>query len=866
MSTLKTTIGSILGVLAVAGVAPSHAQSGPTVESNGECPQAFIDFLASTPDRRFAYSAVEGLNLFRTTTSDELVRLPEGTEVTMREQLEQAQTVGGRILVSTKDDTGLPGHICGWAPADLVLESGFSPLLVNELNFDSPNREMTVRIAQRDGTTRTETFENPLQMKMLLRSNPEAKTVSSSAGPRSVPIFDSPFGFRNEITTVAIFSIFYVYDKVTLDGSDWYFIGGNEPVKDSNSIAGWVHEDFVFQWETQVSLYFDEDRISEADIYARRDLLARQDKGGIIGFHPRLEDGSESIEPLGSNIARFPILNHDKVNEDVSVFNVGFFGSACGRNSDDCISGQEALAQSSTIIQEAREFSNIDVLFVIDNSKSMSPYFASVVDGVKDAVQSFEGNQSNLRVAAAVYGDFTRKSDNPSVSDLEWTIVSGFPEAGDLSGLEKLNRLASSNRFFADAAYKDLPEAGSAALVKALSDSGLRWREDALKQVIWIGDHGDRRDDSLVKRLDTAARLYAENGVLLNAINVAGNYNELVNGTFIETADLLSAEVRKRADAQLKAVKGDSSSGVYEGNTQSVVRLAYDAATAGNSQESIARTRVLVKENIQSIHQEALAIQDVLMSIYGGKVVTSSEIQKEFPMARLGQINDALKLAGYDEGTIRRISEQQQTMIPGHVAYQKELQNFRFWINIPGTQVEDLYKVMDATCDAFDQGNVESRVEDAMISLVSNLSGDVIYDRELTIGEMLVKYLFIPHEYFGTYLDFRPDQIQDVWNDVRLRGDPIEIRNVYEPICKSAYLLQTVLDDQRVSDPVDSYLYSENGYGFEAKTPDHLSGPAIRDFDWLWASTSGIDFYFVPAEYFPGKIVRTDAMDKALGN
>jgi hypothetical protein len=827
------------------------------VEKDGTCPAEFGESLASS-ENPFAFALLSSPPLFTGPTGTSEVVLPENVEIRFKERLSQSKSESGRTLIgiSKKGETG---YYCGWTESPFLLRDGLKKMKVTEyhriVGTDRGN-QFAKQVIKINGETKE--IENPLELKALLRSNPKAASEGDIDSARRVAIYDRPVGSKRKIADVGIFSIFRVFAAYEIGDEYWFFVGGDDFLK-PGSIAGWIPQSSMFPWESQVSLYFNENKTGTA-IYANNIALVEENDNAVLGRHP----GSSDLEPLESNIARFPILAHinrpyeeDDIGSRETKYQIGFFGESCDGDGESCRSGQDALAEMSENILKQKNFRNIDILYVLDNSKSMSPYFSAVVDGVREATRKLDldndENEAKVRFAAAVYGDFLEKSENPDINNLEFEVVANFAAPGEVSHLKKLTDKADNNDYFKDGAYKDIPEAGSAALIRSISD--LNWSSNSgSKLVIWIGDHGDRQDESLDTRIETAAKGFFENGIKINAINVAGNYRENINGHFIGQAK----SIRKKIDA-LASTSEDSEGGIFDPSIKTeTVRLAYDAGATATTTESVNRTKDLIVESVTNINQEALAAADVLQQAFEGKLVKVADIKKNYPNARLDEIQLALKLQGYDEAAIKRISQEKQLMTEGWVLYQEDKNNFDFWINIPGETMRDFQRVVRTSCEAFGKGSVRDELEDAMINLAQKMSGDRVTTDDLSgmaVSEIIVRYLFIPKEYFGSFLDYTPDQIVEEWKTKRAEGDHEGLRNIYEPICKSSYLIETVIDGKRLNDERLISASDDDGYYYKTSKDN------LRDFTWTWNSSSGEDYYYIPSSYLPGEIARYRKID-----
>lgn len=101
--------------------------------------------------------------------------------------------------------------------------------------------------------------------------------------------------------------------------------------------------------------------------------------------------------------ARFPLLDNDSKNDD--LYKVTSFGSA-GRS---VIVNQSADVDVKWTREKERltkQLQNVNVIFVIDGTKSMNPYFKSVKDAINKSFTYFEKQNYNIKVGAVIYRDY----------------------------------------------------------------------------------------------------------------------------------------------------------------------------------------------------------------------------------------------------------------------------------------------------------------------------------------------------------------------------------------------------------------------------------------------------------------------------
>jgi hypothetical protein len=160
----------------------------------------------------------------------------------------------------------------------------------------------------------------------------------------------------------------------------------------------------------------------------------------------------------------------------------GETATTCRAGTSGCVSGSKTVDELGVIGDAANKVSNFDILFVIDNTKSMRDYIKAAISGANRAAGEIlkRGEErGQVRFAGALYGDYKVPQEiTPDKMDFN---LFNFRPHGDLNSIEALAKVPQ----YGDA-LGDLPEAGLAGLVRAIGEA--RWsREAGIKMVVWIG-------------------------------------------------------------------------------------------------------------------------------------------------------------------------------------------------------------------------------------------------------------------------------------------------------------------------------------------------------------------------------------------
>ena len=178
-------------------------------------------------------------------------------------------------------------------------------------------------------------------------------------------------------------------------------------------------------------------------------------------------------------------------------------GVLCGGRVDSKMLGQlrETIAEDS----------GLEMLFVIDETSSMKPYFDGVAEFLEQMGQAAEGADAGIRASVAYYSDGDAVGDWLRVS----TVLGNRPrDLADLRG-SGASRLANEVRMNLDklpkGVFADAPERSIEALYRAVTQTN--FSENAHKFVVVVGDTGyladspgklsEKEKDTLLDRFAT---------------------------------------------------------------------------------------------------------------------------------------------------------------------------------------------------------------------------------------------------------------------------------------------------------------------------------------------------------------------------
>jgi hypothetical protein len=285
------------------------------------------------------------------------------------------------------------------------------------------------------------------------------------------------------------------------------------PDKVGNAIVGWVNKGRIISWDYRVAA---EPNWEPAAVKERA--------GKPIQFYvdvptaqlvkqgqnpPRnkilMDVGTYEDRRLGE-WRRYPIVEYIE-SENIIVAGVMGQVEGDGGSSMTSMSTEKYAEIEKRYNDLRRESRNINIVFVVDGTKSVTPFFPTVSEAINNSIRNIQRKyeKNNVRFGAVVFRDFAEGDRLEEVLPL----TSGSKVASFIKGVEP-----------GDSRDTDLPEAVNYGLKRALRSVG--FRDNQTNIVILVGDCGNhnRRDESQVPASDIIRRM-VDKGTHFMAIQVA---------------------------------------------------------------------------------------------------------------------------------------------------------------------------------------------------------------------------------------------------------------------------------------------------------------------------------------------------------
>lgn len=254
------------------------------------------------------------------------------------------------------------------------------------------------------------------------------------------------------------------------------------------SILGWVPRHRIVMWDHRVAVEpnWDEKAVSQrkasnirASVFATKaqasQFLAQGSSSGISAImDERSINGDFYTERMIGEWQRYPVYN-----ENGQIAQVGVMGQIqTGKGEFDKVYKAEADREVRIASTKKR---NINIVFVIDGTSSMGPYFKAsrnaIIEGMMQINKKYPGTKNVIRFGAVVYRDFPEKDRLIELRDLS-------SNHHDIAAF--LDKIDASDKY-----DTDIPEAVNYGLLSALN--GLLTNDDETNIVVLVGDAGDHQ-------------------------------------------------------------------------------------------------------------------------------------------------------------------------------------------------------------------------------------------------------------------------------------------------------------------------------------------------------------------------------------
>jgi hypothetical protein len=358
--------------------------------------------------------------------------------------------------------------------------------------------------------------------------------------------------FSNPTTTVEnnnelpLFEIFFVYKK---EGTR-YLLGRRDNISKgnaSNYLMGWVDESKIQLWDKRQVIEPDWDKVASEERRLNKspaalfqtsgEALAYGTTGDTTGNWWSDDRYENKYDPSWK---RLPVFNFNPKDNVIETAVVSDLVNESGKSVDE-----EEIRKLQVLQSDLREKRrNINVVFVIDGTESMAPYFKSVQTAVKNSARTLYNEDNRFLFGAIVYRDYT----DPAVDkDPDDKCYSTIPLSSNIERFcAELDPLATI-----EPACKDLTISEGLYLGLYKARTLFRGKEKESNVIILIGDAADRKGKNR-KTVDDVIPNLVKSRINLTSIQVNHGKDQSYEDFLFEVRDMILSSSKQLVDDQEK--------------------------------------------------------------------------------------------------------------------------------------------------------------------------------------------------------------------------------------------------------------------------------------------------------------------------
>lgn len=363
-------------------------------------------------------------------------------------------------------------------------------------------------------------------------------------GEKLMEYYNSPTSKQPNDLETKLFEVFYIYKRV----GNRSLVGVKESLlrNSQHTIHGWVDNNMVQTWghrqtlEPNKAMEAVQERKSKnikASVFADH-----ADARAFISDPPSVSTAfwnNDHYEKGYDNYwKRLPILSsRDGVIETAVISDLIAVGERDGRLEIDTIDAEEYEKLNRLYNEQTLRTSKINMVFVIDGTRSMEGPIASVRDAVIKTASRLQESMNKFQFGAVIYRDYEDEQDDRCFESLN---------LGDYSSFYRfMNSVRTDdpkcfNSTVSEGMYKGLLKAGRL----------FRGKDRETNVIVLVGDAGDREASWRVGESEVV-EMMVRNGVSLITLQ-AHNYDDAAYDKFIwQTRTLATKTAEQLTDIQI---------------------------------------------------------------------------------------------------------------------------------------------------------------------------------------------------------------------------------------------------------------------------------------------------------------------------
>ena len=687
------------------------------------------------------------------------------------------------LVTSAKTDE----FLCGWVETDNLLEAGSNSSVLMGSGLEPcgvikpiPIREFCSKMTSL-GETVAGCIQNSAGRSVILTKFITDNTSSRDyEGNRLVTkekinLFPSPQSME-KLGSVKIFTILEVFDLERNETSEKIrlLVG----IKGTD-LKGWIDYEAGSIWYSNLSAFFS--ATGEKDVF-QSEIGVRNNQE--LAVRPknlqRMLNGPKEFP-------RFPVLYDYRKRTELTPpkhkphLEVAFIGRFC--------EGQDgSLCSESNEIGNSVSLNSADIMFLIDGTKSMEKYFSLVSKAVSKFTEEYI-DDPNYRFGVATYGDFKVASKTKTTDEMDFKIVNQLK----INFGDAFSRLSGTKLFIGDV-KKDKEEPTNAAIYNTVTTT--RWKEDRLRFIIHIADHGDR----------------------------------------VNPSNLMLEKLKEKKVFYIPiAVKGE---GVIAASDKFVrqSQVIYQKHRTENGSPMALKPVVTYKQNIPEFEAISVALvgalnagTDAQAEIYGDN---NRETADDLGFAELTASAKEIFSTGRTDETLETIAAKGfiETVELG-----KQEPNWDYFVALNTNELLALQRGMEKVCRAIGGSNDIKIIEESMQKMIEALTGDRLSEQDFrSYWQDRESIPLVTQTLLG----------EGMMNFMRDYTDPERLSVYKKNFCRGYELTNLMQQNMKLPAPFDGGSLSWMGDHYETK--DEV------EHNWLYKDFFERGYFYVPLTYLPG--------------
>lgn len=378
--------------------------------------------------------------------------------------------------------------------------------------------------------------ETRFRIKLLTITDPDLmnkRIEEIRNGAKMMAFYNSPTGSKTNENETKLFKVFYVYKK---EGRRM-LVGKRENIGTGdagNYLSGWINTNTVQQWgqrqvlqpkvETAAALTRKRNNVKTAVFASKEDAIHYFNNGQHASSFWNDDRYNVRFSPYW---IRLPVLKSVDEHYFETAVVSDLIPEDPGSDLLDSEKTKDFMVEIRKMIAEQESRSrNINVVFVVDGTRSMRPYIESIRNAVLNSVRKLHNSENNFKFGAVIYRDYNQPNDDDCY------------ELHELSDYFKFSKFMASVDTDDPACYNSTVSEG---LYKGIGKvrSILKGRDIHLQTnvIILVGDAGDRYGSNRIGEKDVLPVL-THNNMSMLAIQVHHMHDKAYEDFIYQMRDL----------------------------------------------------------------------------------------------------------------------------------------------------------------------------------------------------------------------------------------------------------------------------------------------------------------------------------------